>query len=308
MAVKSAGIHSYVQYAGETDYGTAVTTNKLLGINTSFSPNLNNSVNQRYGFTTSATNGRTPISLVPGRANLKFNIDFDVVDFAWAEYVLGTATGAGTITYSFGIDTKSITVTDNIDDTTDRVDTYDGCVIQSATIKGAIDSPITASISCDCSDVTKGSTLVAKATLSDTQPYNFVGSTFEFPDSTAINNIVEGFDITVNNNYTLLFGSSRTSTAAVPGTADFNFKLTTKRVDDDLWDHVKGTATSISATTPETEATLYINLARGGDSVVLGLSGTVMPSEYMGIRKTGTPIGEDFTFLATNFTIVETLA
>ena len=308
MAVKSAGISSYVQYGAETAYGTGVATTSVIGINTSFSPSLNNSVNPRAGFTTSATSGRRPTALVPGRAMLSFSIDFDVVDFAWAEYVLGAASGAGTITYAFGDDTKSLTVTDNIDDTTDRVDTYDGCVIQSATIRGAIDSPITATLNMDASDTTKSASLTSKTALSDTQPYNFVGSSFEFPDSTAINNIVEGFDITVNNNYTLLYGSSRTATAAVPGTSNFNFKLTTKRVDDELWDQLKGSTTTISATTPDTETTLYINLARASDTVVLGLTGTVMPSEYSGTRKIGTPIGEDFTFLATNMTIVETLA
>jgi len=308
MAIRTAGIHSYVQYGVESDYGTAVATDKVLGINTSFSPSISNSVNVRAGFKTSTTEGRRPTALVPGRAVISTSIDFDVVDFAWAEYAMGSVSGTTTKTYSFGNDTKSMTISDNIDDATDRVDKYSGSVIQSVTVKGAIDSPITGNINFDCADVDKDSTLTATAALSYTQPYNFVGSSVEFPDGSTVANVVEGFDITINNNYTLLFGSSRTATSATVGVADFSFQLTTKRVDDDLYEHVLGTSSGISATTPETEATLIINLVRGSDSVELKLMGVVMPSEYSGSRSHGQPIGEDYTFLATNMNIVETLA
>jgi len=299
-----AGVHSYAIYGKETTYGSAVTPTTHFGLNSNFNPSISRNLLERRGSVSSATGGRAPLAFLPTEINTKFSIDFDVLDFAFMEFVLGSVTGTTTKTYSISSDTISFTLANNIiNNSTNREDLYAGCVVDSLTIRGAMNEPISATLNCIAATVTNSSTVATNVAYSGTVPYTFIGATFGLPNTTYIENLVESFEITIPNNYKMLYGASVYPVSAVPTETSYQIKLNTKYKSSDLLQKILGSTTYQNY--PTLSANLKINLSRTGASSVLEFD-NVSYNNKNDTYSLNQPIGEDVDLLAYSFTVAET--
>jgi len=295
----SAGSKSYVLYKAETTYGTGVTADTHFGINTNLDINLKNNIKQNRGFKGSATGGRDALKFTAGKTDLDFTIDFDMNTDAWMKYVLGSA--AGTV-YTGADLPESLTVVHAMDNTTtDRDMVFTGCVVDTCTIKGAEGEPVTCSLNFKAADLNYDATLHTNTALVDTAPYTFSESTFELPNATAITNIVNDFEITISNNWTLHYGTSRKAIYATPGERSYKVKLSTKYVDDGLLNKALG-GTGIASDTPTQNATFEIVLTRPDNSTFTYLFTLAPIDSYSLAAKLNEAIDESIELVCTSLT------
>jgi len=294
-----------VLYGEETSYKTGATINTHFGLDTNFAASLNNNLNGRRGFKGSTTSGRDVQKFTSGKATYDITMDFDLNDPSFLEFVLGNKTGS---TYQGADIPASISIANCIDNsTTDRDEIYTGVVINSASIKGAINEPITVSLSASAATMDYGSTLTTNTAITSTEPFTFTEATFSLPSGSAINNIVESFEVTINNNNTLLFGSSREAVNYVPGARDYSIRFSTKYIDDDLLNKALG-GTTIAADQPTQNATVVILLTRPNNDT-LTITGTIAPiSSYNLAAQLNNPVGEDIELTIATLTIEESIA
>ncbi len=301
---QSAGASSYILYGEETTFGTPVTPTKHFGIDTNFEASFKNNTKAHKGFKGSATSGRDTQAYTFGKAELDLTVDFDLTDDGIFKSILGTYTSA-TKTYS-GADTlPSITITHSIDnETTDRCETYAGCVVDSATIKGAEGEPITCSLSLKSANYKTSTTLTTNTALSGIAPYTFCEAIFELPSGTAITNIINDFDLTISNNVTLHYGTSRKAVAPTFGARDYSLKLSTKYVDDAILQKALG-GDEIQTDGPTQNATLKIVLTNK-DNSTLTFSFGISPIDTFNLKAAlGEAIGEDIELQCSSLTIVK---
>jgi len=299
---QTSGSSSYNLYAEETTFGTAVTPNLHFGLDTNIDINIKNNFKSNRGFKGSTNGGRDVSKFTAGKAEVDLSVDFDFNDEAILEYVLGDLT---TATYSGTDFPKSITIAKSIDNvTTDRDNIFAGCVINSCSIKGAEGEPITCSLGIKAAKSDYDGTLTSNTALASTAPYTFSESTFELPAASAINNIINDFEITIENNWTMHHGTSRTATAATPGERSYRIRLSTKYVDDDLLNKALG-GTGIAADTPTQNATFKIVLTRP-DNATLTFNFVLAPIDSYNLKAAlNEPISESIDIIASSLTVVK---
>lgn len=296
----SAGVKNTVMYGVETTYGTEASVTAQFGLSQNFSANKSNQLQGHRSFKGSTTSGRDIQKYTTGTANIELSTNFVFNNADVWTHILGDIS---TSTYSGDDLPSSMTIINAMDNvTTDRNEVYTGCVVNSATISGAENEPITGSLSIIASDLSYDSTLDSSIDPETTSPYNFVSSTFELPNSTAINNIVTGFELTVNNNMTLHYGNSRTATAYTAGNREYSLSLNTTYVEDDLLNKALG-GTSFQDTGPSRNASLEIVLEnKDGDTMTLLFGVTPIESHNL-TSEINNPVKEDITLTPASLTV-----
>lgn len=303
----TAGVHSYLIYGAETTFKTAGTLDKNFGIVNNFSADVKNSLNERRGFANTSASGRRIRAFAPGERSYDLSIDWDVTDFAFMEHVLGAVSGTTTKTYVDDDAVDSISIGNELDNVNvDRENWFTGCCYDSVTLKAAINEPLNCSAKLTAAHGSFDATLTSKIAASAVGPYTFVGAVFELPNATAIVNIVESFDISINNNYTYLRGSAREIAAATKGALDITMKFSTAYVDDSFYTKTLGSDGVSSVTAPTENATVEITLTRGSSNVII--LGTLAPIEsYNLAQQLNSPVKEDITLKLQWISVAETV-
>jgi hypothetical protein len=189
---------------------------------------------------------------------------------------------------------------DNI--TTDRNTVLAGCLIEQTTIKGAEGEPVTCSVNGKFSKIDYTSVLISNTALTGDEPYTFTGATFQLPDATPITNVINSFDVSISNNFTYHYGTSRTPQYYTAGERAYTLKLSTKYVEDMLINAALG-GTGISTTTPTVSASMEIVLTRpDGDTMTL-LFGLSPIQTYNLTNQINNPVGEDIDIIPASLTI-----
>ena len=91
-----AGVDSWVLYAPETTFASAVTPTTHLGIVQSVTPSNKRGLVQVRGFNGTTTGGRELFKALGGKFETSLSIELQPQHFDWLKYVLGTRTGSGT--------------------------------------------------------------------------------------------------------------------------------------------------------------------------------------------------------------------
>jgi len=296
----SAGAESFTLWKAETAFGTAVTADTHFGLDTAINPSLNNNLTGRRGFKGSATGGRDILAYTAGKSEGSFSVDFDMCDHTFFTHALGTLAAE---TYS-GIDLPlSFTTTTNFDNvTTDRCTVYAGCVIDQATIKGAEGEPVTCSLNCKYAKSDFTGTLLSNTALTGDAPYTFTEATFELPNATTITNIVNGFELTISNNFTFHYGANRVAQYYTAGERAYSLKLDTKYVADLLLTAALG-GTGIAADTPTVSATMEIVLTRPDNDTITFLFGLSPIQTYNLAAQLNNPISESVEIIPATLTV-----
>lgn len=251
------GIDTYVLYGVQTSYTTGVTPGTIFGgLVTSSNFETDRQYNERTGFVgTQAYDGRATAQQLAGTVTTNGTVEFDVQRWDWLEYVLlANRTGSGTTgtpyEYTIGKTTKALTVSEEIDNVeTDSHRVYEGMVINSVNIRCSVGEPVTATVNLMGGRVNKGTTIQAKQSQLTDEVYNFSGGSITF-GAGVLNNIVDSIDITITNNYTLLYGFNEEARNARAGKLNLTFRLTTKYLDDTQMAQLLGSSTALDDQTP----------------------------------------------------------
>jgi hypothetical protein len=304
---RTAGVYSYALYKAETTYGTEVTPDTHFGLVNNFSRRFTNNLNNRRSFKGSSTSGRDIQQYVAGKSGIEITVDFDLNSEGIFTHILGTKADS-TSTYSGDDLPSSMTISHSIDnDTTDRAEIYTGCVVNSATIKGAEGEPITITTNILSADMSYDDTLTSNASLPTTKVFTFSEATFELPNGTTIDNIVNEFEININNNMTLHFGNSRTATAYTAGAREYSLRLNTKYVDDELLNKALG-GSSVSSDKPTINATMKIVLTNPDDDTITLLFGLSPINTHNLIASLNDPIGEEIELIPASLEITTSIS
>jgi len=296
----SAGAESFNLWKAESAFGTAVTPDTHFGLDTQINVNLNNNLTGRRGFKGSASGGRDILAYTAGKSEGSFTVDFDMCDHTFFTHALGTV---AVKTYS-GIDLPlSFTTNVEMDNvTTDRHQVLAGCVVDQATIKGAEGEPVTASLNCKFAKYDFTATLASNTALTGKAPYTFTESTFELPNATAITNVVNGFELTLSNNFTYHYGTSKVPQYYTAGERAYSLKLDTKYVADLLLTAALG-GTGIAADTPTVSATMEIVLTRPDNDTLTFLFGLSPIQTYNLTLQLNNPVSESIEIIPATLTV-----
>lgn len=301
---KTAGVHTYSLYKIEDTYKTAVTTDKFLGLNTNFDVNITNELNPRRGSGGSSTSGRNIGAFATGTRSYNLTQDFDVTDFEFMEWVLGAVTGTTTKTYTTTDDTVSATVTSNISDVTDdQKNTFTGCVVQSCSLRAAVNDVLTCNLSVDAAHGENSTTLATNVARSTNTPYRFVGASIEIPTGTALNGIFDSVDITINNNYELYYGSEVEASYATKKELGVEVRAALKHVDSALITKVLGGDGS-TVEDPTINTDLLLKFERGTKNVTFTLPLSPIAS-YNLTQALNQPVGEDVNITSSDISVAE---
>jgi len=304
-----SGVDSFVLYGAETTYNSAVTADTQIGLVTNFSPSTNNNNTYRRGFTGGGQSGRDVIKVLPGKVEHGLSFDFDVINWLFMEHVLGTAAGGDPYTYSGSDATKSITMVRAIDNpgstATDRDEIWSGCVFDSITIKAAVGEPVTVSATMKGAYHTFDTTIHSKVTLGTPSVYNFSGGDIELPNATSMSNIIDSVEITITNNYEMLYGlGDRRPQNARPKTREYKIKFSLKYLDNTYLQAVLGSADAIATTVPTEYATIELNFVDGDRSAKFLFTKFTF-DEMSGKESINEMLGEDFSGTANTLVVTE---
>jgi hypothetical protein len=293
------GVHSYILYGEESTYNTAVAVDTHFGLVTNFKPNINNNLKGNRGFVGTSSGGRNVVKFTAGQLDISGTLDFTVTRWHFMEYVLGEVSGSGPYTYDEADVPPSLTVATNIDNpgsgADDQEATYSGFVFDSVSIKSSVGEPVTVSANWKAGKVALDTTLSSAVALPDEDVFNFTGGSIELPSGSAISNIIDSVDITITNNWNMLYGvGSRLTQNALPAARDYSVKVSLKYLDNDLYTAALGAATPTATGSPTEYATLVLTFASGTKSITMTFSEVPM-SDFAQMQELNSVIGEDIT-------------
>ncbi len=306
------GVDTYSLFKAETTYGTAVTPDSVFGgliQNMNFEVIRNNT--EHAGFVGTVTgDGRVTKKFTPGIVEVKASAEFRVQSFDFLEYLmLGTKTGSGTsgspYVYSIGTSTKSITLSEEIDNVgTDSHRVYAGIVIDSGSIRCSVGEPVMVSLDMKGGKAAATTTVLSKVANLTSDLYNFSGGTIEMPDGTSIGNVIESIEISIGNNYEIKYGFNQEAVSARPRKLTLGVRFTLNYLDDDQLARLFGSATAITTQTPVTLALKFTRATAGAQYVDFVFSNVVI-NRISDSHQLNEYMIEDIENLASNLVVTE---
>lgn len=305
---KIAGIDSYIGYTKETTYGTAVGTASLLNWSyiQGFSPSIKNNLIATRGFVGTTGDPRAVQKFSPGQFDVSWSMDLIPNNFAFCEYVLGSATTVGTtVTSTFETKTSvpSFTMVHNIDNvTTDKQETYSGCVINSMSLKAAVGEPVSVNLAGLSSLVTYDTSIEGKVANGTADVWTFQHGALGI--GTTDTNIIDSVELNVTNNFELKYGlGTRLAKTAIAKARDVNLRFTVKYLDDKLYKKLLGAGTPTGTGSPTAVASGTLTFTNGNKSLTITCSNGYI-EEFSGTNNLNELIVEDFTLIAKDVGIV----
>jgi len=246
---------------------------------------------------------------IGGTVDNGFSVEMEVLNWSFLEYLLGGTSGSGTVTYSETDLPPSATFHRCIDNpgsaATDQDKIMTGCVLNSATIKVSVGEPVQVTLEWINAENKIDTTILSAAALPSTDVFSFAGASIELPNATALPNIIDSMEITITNNFEMLFGlGSRLATNAVAKARDYKVKFSVKYLDNDLMEAVMGSLTPGATTEPTEYATIECNFVKGSESAAFLFTG-FMFDDHSGKEGINETIGEDLSGTAYALTVTE---
>jgi len=293
-----AGVDSYLLYGEESTFGTAVTANTHFGLVRSFTPRTTNNNHYSRGFAGDSS-GRNVQKIVAGKAEHTLGVEFEVLNWFFFEYVVGARAGTDPYTYTESDSPPSITVVRSIVNpgasSTDRDEIWAGCVVNSATIKCSVGEPVVVTLDIMGAKHSFDTSVTSSVALPTDEVYNFSGGSIELPNGSVLGNIIDSVEITITNNYEMLWGlGSRIAQNARPKSRDYKIRFSVKYLDNDLLTAVLGAAVPGDTTVPTEYASIELNFVQGNRSAAI-LFDTFVFDDLGGKENQNEILGEDLS-------------
>jgi hypothetical protein len=251
-----SGQDSYVLVGAQTAFGTenTATVTTHLGLIKSFKPRTSNSNQYTRGFKGTTTGGRNVAKIVPTMVDHTVDIEMEVIRWDFLQFLIGTASGSGTVTYIESEQPAYFTMHRCIvnpgGSSTNRDEIWVDCVIDSCTVRCAVNGTVSASLTIKASQRKYDATVVTAQALPSIEVFNFVNSSLQIASS-AVTNVIDSLEVTINNNYKIHPGlGSRFAKVMRAGERDYKVKFTVKYLDDGMILKMLGNATPTGTTQP----------------------------------------------------------
>lgn len=307
---QTAGASTYLLYGVETTYGVAASTiDQHLGLIQTTNPGkINRNVQENRGLKGTTTGGQSVANYTLGTADAGFSAEYNVYDWDFLQYVIGSRTGSGTgaspYIYSEDNQVSSLTFSGNIDnETTDRNVKVLGTKFNSVTIAANVGSPVSVTADFIAGNLSKDSTLQSAVALPSNELINFSGTDLEIPDTTSISNIIDNIEIVITRNAESQYGlGSGLAKNCLFKERSYRINFTVKYLDDDLVEFVMGGS---SVLTTLTETTLTVKFDNGTNRTSdFKFTGVVFP-EFDKPETVNEILTEGLTAFAKNLEVTE---
>ena len=304
-----AGTQTYLLYGAESTYGTAATVDKGFGIVRSFKPSGTRNVSERYGMKGSGNTGREGQKFTAGKYESSFSVDLDPQFWDWLEYVLGSVSGAGSsgdpYVYVAGVSPSSITVSNSLNnDTTDREEKYLGCMVSSMTLKASVGEPVSVTLDFISADMDKDATLPSNISSDTGEVYSFEGATLEVPNASAVSNIIDSIEITINTGAEIYYGlGSFVGQIGKAKKLEYSIKCNLKYLDETFIEYFLGNSTDVA--TPTAIASLGFKITNGATKSVDFVFSNLEVQNFDEELEVNELVVEDITFKALSLTVTE---
>lgn len=331
-----AGVDTYCLYGEEeTAYNTeSASIDSHFGIVQSVTPNIRNNLQRIRGMkgadptTNTAQNPRDTVHLIPGKFEGTISSEFQPSNFRWLKYVLGSESGLGTAASNYAypratagtagevlelLSLPSMSIATNFQfggssDNTSKAWKFLGCKVTSCTIRAAVGEPVSVSLEFQVGGLAASTTLETQVALDTNEVYYFTGANVEYPASSSVANIIEGFELTISNDIEQKHGcgtgvATRTAKTAKARTRDFSLRLNLTAEGTQFMDDFLGSATAIG--TPVEIATVVLKFAGDTNHVCditcrnVQIDEDNMPQTYPDI------VPENITLIPKTVTVVE---
>jgi hypothetical protein len=309
MNIESVGgVNSYLLYTKEATYGTDPTTGYAsFGLVKSFKPNITNNQQKLRGFAGSSGSARDVARFVAGKLESSATVDFDVLEWSWMEGVLGSVSGTSTLTFTAADIPPSYTLHGSIANPGGSSTNQDlsllGSVIDSVTIKCAVGEPVSVTLNFVCGKPLYDTTVPTNVALSSNEVFNFAEAQIQLPDTTVISNIADSVEITIKNNWEILFGlGSRLGVAAKPKERDYTIKFTLKYLDNSWLSALLGATTPTATGGPTNNATFSVQFSKGSKVCKFAFANFQLDDENIN-HELNQVITEDITGTAKTLTV-----
>ena len=258
-----AGQDSYVLIGKQTAFGSEQNTcDQHLGLIKSFKPSTSNTNSYSRGFKGTTTGGRNVAKIIPGIVEHKVTVEMDVINWNFMEYVLGTKTGSGNVTYSEADNPPYFTMHRCIvnpgSGSTSRDEIWIDCFISSVSIRSAVGEAVTASLEIVATQRKYDGTVISAVALPSVEVFNFVQSTITI-GGVAVSNIIDSEEVSISQGTKTAAGLGSRFNRIIKGAErDYKIKHTVKYLDDNFISKVLGAAVPTGTTMPTTNATLVL--------------------------------------------------
>ena len=308
-----AGVDSFVLIGQESTFDTEQTTVAThLGLITDFQTSFSNSKTDNFGFKGTTTGGRNVAKVTTGLRAIGNTISMNVINWEFLEYVLGSKSGSGTITYSESNLPPSFTMHRCIDNpgaaSTDQDAIWTGSVVDSVTIRCSVGNPVEVSLNTKSAYRKNDTTILSEVALPSVDLFTFAGADVELPNGSSLPNIIDSVEITIANNFNIHGGlGSVHGKKALAEERNYTIKFSVKYLNNDLIEALMGGATPGDDAAPTEYATIECNFVKGGDSLAL-LFNTFVFDDGQGREQVNKPIDEELTGTASSCTATEVQA
>lgn len=313
-----SGIDTYLVYAEEPAFASAgnfTSSAGNFGIITDFSTTPNRSMRRITGVkatlptANTESTARDPQFILKGVFGGDMSVAFIPQEWSWLRYVMGTVSGSGTSAAKFNypqatgstttdkrnyLRIPSMTLSSNYyfegsGDATSKAWRFLGGKVDSANIKGKVNDTVSASVTVKYADMTGTTTLDTGVALPSTEPYNFTGVSIEYPIGTPIPNILDSFDLTINNAIEVIPGmGSDVGKAGKEMKRESTLKITVKQEGTGFLDDFMGAATSLSEPVEISEIKITLTSTTANKKLIVHclrckLADESLPNQYPNI-------------------------
>jgi len=275
------GVDTFLLYAEESTYNSDPGSGYVhFGHIKRFSHTPSNNMYYGRSFKGTTTGGRDIAKFAAGKLGVTASAEFDVIQWQFLKFVLGSESGTGPYQYSGADVPPSITLHRCIDNpgasATDQDLIITGAVINSCTVRCSVGEQVSCTLDFLGALVAYDTTILGAVALPDRNLFTFAGGSIELPDGSAISNIIDSVEITVSNNYEILYGvGSRLGQNAKPKAREYKIRFTLKYLDNDMLDKLLGASTPTAAGGPTESATIALKFEEGDKSCDFVFSGFV---------------------------------
>jgi len=275
-------IKTALQSGDETTWGTEVTTNTVIGTVKSYTPDSRWDIYEVRG----AGDGREAQNFVKTRFSCRPTIVYEVHEFSFLKHAIGPRDGDGSTGDPYTLteaDYTGTTADTNIIPasiecgsvgSSDDVDTYTGCFIDSFTLDATLGGVLTCTANLICKSVTS-STSATAYTPPTTHPWVMTSEgTFKWGDTPSSVSGVRSVSITYNNNM-IVYGDWNTIFISMPIAGERNITwsatvvmsstvATTLR--DDFYGQANSPVDDEGEAEPEADKELHLIFSQGSSS------------------------------------------
>ncbi len=280
--MSTPGSKTHVLFGVESTYGTAVTTNKVMDLVTRVTTRINNNEIKSGGLGTRDMQG-----LAEGHFEATLTLEGQIELGYPIIYAIGEASASGTGPYTHTVaptspdEVPSLTIEVGIDQSTDSVQKYIGCRMNTLTLRFTENAAVDYVAEFFVKDITESAASIGSFTPLSEKPMLYHQGTLEIPDGTTIAEVVSG-EIVFNNQLHRNWACDSRKPNDFGGWRDYTYRFDINFLNPAMLDDTLGSDGAVGSTVPTNSWNLTFSNGLSGTSLrkIEILTATAFPNEW----------------------------